>query len=318
MAKLDPVIPSNPQRAEPRISSLDYNAIRNSVVALLGPGTGQRGYGQTIASSPVTAGNVINKSHWDLLRYDLINIKVHQDGATPPIVALQPNAVIRYGATNPNTNYETLAAQADSVRFNIGNGQSILNTRASTTYTSAWSTTASATLTVTFSTANAARYFFNSGGKVQFASSRQFGSTSRQNTAWTQLLSSVGTQSFGGATPLLANFYTLTTSYQTFYQNSQSTPYSNNYYQLSALCNVANNSTGTATSITFRIIWKDDYVDPDTLNTKPSPPSFAPNDVVDGTLSIAITELTPSGIMVPSGSFTVTSPSYSLSSISAS
>ena len=303
MAKLDSQTPA-------RISSLDYNAIRNTAVALLGPGLGSRGYGQTIASSAVTSGNTILKNHWDLLRYDLINVKVHQDGFEPPIITLQSGDVVRYGASNPNTNYETIAAQADLARFNIGANQSIISSKATTSYSSDWNTQASCTLTIAFSTANEARYFFNSGGKIQFFSSRSAGSSTQQNNAWTELLAAVGTQSFGGGTPSLANFYTLTSSYQTFYQLAQSTPYSNNYCQLAALCNVADNSAGTATSVTFRITWQDDYVDPG---------SPAPGDSVDGTLTIAISELKATRTLIPSGSpFTITSPSYSLSSITAS
>jgi|AntAceMinimDraft_11_1070367.scaffolds.fasta_scaffold46889_1 hypothetical protein len=298
MAKLDSQTPA-------RISNLDYNAIRNKAVTLLGPGLGSRGYGQATSSSAVTSGNTILKSHWDLLRYDLINVKTHQDGIEPPIVTLQPGDVIRYGASNPNTNYETIAAQADLARFNIGANQLIISSKANTSYSSSWSTQASCTLTIVFGTANEARYFFNSGGKIQFFSSRSAGSSTPQNNAWTELLAAVGTQAFGGATPSLANFYTLTSSYQPFYQLAQSTPYSNNFCQLAALCNVANNSTGTATSVTFKITWQDNYA-----NTA---------DLVNGTLSIAISELKATGTLIPSGSpFTITSPSYSLSSITAS
>lgn len=305
MAKLDSQTPA-------RISSLDYNAIQAAVAKLLGPGQYSRGYGQTVVSSGVSAGQTINRSHWDALRYDLINVKLHQDGVTPPMVTVQSGDVIRYGASNPNTNYETISTQADLARFNIGPGQSILAAKANTTYSGSWSTSASCTLTITFSTADEARYFFNSGGKIQFASTRTGGSATSQNNAWTQVLAAIGTQSFGGASPSLNNFYTLTSGYQTFYQRAQSTPYSNNFFQLSALCNVADNSLGTATSVTFKITWQDDYVDPDGVIT------FAPTDLVDGTLTIAISELKATGTLVPSGSFTITSPSYSLSSITAS
>lgn len=296
------------------IAALDYNTIRNKIIALLGPGTAQRGYGQPISSSAVSTGNTITQEHWDKLRYDLTNIKLHQDGVNPPIVTLTPGAVIRYGAGHPNTNYSTLADQADLARFNIGVGQSILSSKGSTTYTSAWSTAANATLTITFSTAAEARYFFNSGGKIQFSSSRAGGAVSAQNTSWTNLLSTVGTVSFGGATPSLANFYTLTTSYQTFFSYSASSSYANNFFRLQALCNCsgANNATGTATSVTFKISWIDNYNDPDGVIT------FAPTDTVNGTLTVAVGELKATGPLIPSGIFTITSPSYSLSSITAS
>jgi hypothetical protein len=48
-----------------RIAATDYNAIRNKVAEILGTGTGQKGYGQTIASSAVFAGNNITKNHFN-------------------------------------------------------------------------------------------------------------------------------------------------------------------------------------------------------------------------------------------------------------
>lgn len=126
----------------------------------------------------------------------------------------------------------------------------------------------------------------------------------------------MGTVSFGADTNPNVNFYTLTNSYQQCYINSLSTPYSANSYKLEAKCNVSNNSSGTATEIMIRVTLLDSYVDPDTFN--PGPPTFPPNDVVDGTLTIAVQELKATGTLQPTGAFTITSPTYSLSTITAS
>jgi hypothetical protein len=152
----------------------------------------------------------------------------------------------------------------------------------------------------------------NSGSKIRFTSSRTGGTTSPQNNAWSNLLSTtIGTVNFGANTPSTANFYTLTTSYQQIYQLASSTPYSANYYAIEALCNCtdATNANGTASTVTFRITWRDNYTDP-------GPP--APGDSVDGTLNISIEELRASGLMQPSGTFTVAGPTgYSVSPITA-
>jgi len=105
MPKLDSQIPA-------RISSLDYNSIRDKIVSILGTGSGSRGYGQAIISSPVYAGNIITAQQWDDLKTDLINIKVHQDGLLPTIADIQRNDVVNYGAGHPNTNYDSLADAA--------------------------------------------------------------------------------------------------------------------------------------------------------------------------------------------------------------
>ena len=302
-----------------RIAATDYNAIRNKIIAILGTGSGQQGYGQPVASSGLFAGNNITKSQWDLLRYDLVNTKVHQDGVLPSIVTVSSGDVIGYGAGYSNTNYDTIAEQSILNRFNIGEGQSVLSLATMTgetapgviSRTGSWSTQSQCTLTVTFATSNNARYFFNSGGKIRFTSSRTGGVISAQNTQWTNLLSTTaGTINFGAQTPATVNFYTLTTSYQQWYTVSASSPYAANFYRIEALCNCTDptNTNGTASVVTFRITWGDSYLDVD-----PSPPG----DLVDGTLSLTVEEFKAAGSLTPSGSFSITSPSYSISAITA-
>ena len=302
-----------------RITALDYNTIRNKIASVLGSGTASRGYGQTLsASTPVTSGypggNLIAKAHWDALRYDIINAYLHQTGLTPSIVEVRSGDYIGFGAGFPNTNYDTLAEQLILNRFSIGPGQAAVSSVATQSRTGSWSTRSECTLTVTFADADRARYFFNSGGKIRFSSSRTGGAGTAQNNSWTTLLNTVvNTVSFGANIPDIVNFYTLTTSYQQFYQVGSSGIYTPNYFRLEALCNCSggNNATGTANTVTFRISWNDGYVDG---YAAPVPP----DDVVDGTLTINVEEFKAAGTMTPSGTFSITSPGYSISSISAS
>jgi len=291
------------------ILASDYVTIQNNAQSILGSGIGSQGYGQAVSSSDVFTGNQITKAQWDLLRYDIVNIRVHQDGVLPTIVTVNVGDPIGFGAGAPNTNYSTLMETAIANRFNVASNQSIVSAIDTLSFTSSWATTAQATLTATFSTADEARYFFNSGGKIRITTSRSGGTVSQQNNAWTNLLNSVGMQSFGAATNPFVNFYTLTNSYQIFYQSSATTPYSANNYRLEARCNVSNNSNGTATTVEIKVSLNDSYVD-----TDPSPPS----DLVTGTLSMVFEELKASGQLIPSGSFAITSPEYSVSSITAS
>lgn len=292
------------------ISAADYNDIRTAAIALIGTGKkpdltyfydASHGYGQTIVSSEVVAGNQVTKAQWDALRYDLYNILIHQTGSTPSIVQVAVGQVIEYGAGNPNTQYATLATTAKTNRFDLGSGQFVTDALASTSTSSAWYQSRSTTATVTFGTAEEARFFFNSGGKIRFSSSRTGGSSVQQNTAWSNLLSSVGAQPFGASTTGI-QFYNLTTSYQQFYSLSASSPYSANIFKLEAKSDVADNSNGTATVLTFRITWTDGYSDP-YESTSP-----APGDLVDGTLSLSIDAVRASGTLQPTGSFTIVGP----------
>ena len=291
------------------IAAVDFVTIQNKAESLLGTGSATRGYGQTVQSSDVFAGNTITKAQWDALRFDVINIRLHQDGVLPNIVQVNVGDPIVYGASNPNTNYDTLLETAIANRFQIANNQSVITSAGTATTSSAWSVSASMTLTVTFSNATDARYFFNSGGKIRISSTLTGGSATAQVNAWRNILSSVGTRNFGADTDPFVNYYTLTNSFQTYFQSSLSTPYSANNIRFEARTDVSDNSTGTATVLTLRVTLFDNYVD---LGPEPSPP---PGDEVDGTLSIAVSEVKASGSLLPSGSFTITSPTYSLSSI---
>ncbi len=296
-----------------QIYALDYNTIRNKVASVLGSGSGTRGYGQTLVSSGVFAGNVIAKAHWDNLRYDIINAYVHQTGLIPSIVTVNSGDYLGGGAGFPANNYDTLADQLLLNRFSIGAGQSVVSSVATQSRTGSWVTRSECTFTVTFASADQARYFFNSGGKLRFTSSRTGGAATAQNNSWTTTLNTIiGTVEFGGTTPSVVNFYSLTTGYQQVYQAGSTGIYTPNYYRIEALCNCsdANNATGTANIVTFRISWNDGYVD--------SGAEILPDDVVDGTLTIAVDEFKAVGTLIPSGAFSITSPGYSISSISAS
>lgn len=297
------------------IEAVDYNVIRNKITRVMGVGVGQLGYGQTVYSSDVATGNQITAAHWNLLRYDIFNARVHQEGTAPTISTASPGSVITFGSAHPNNQYDTQANLANSNKFNIGAGQFAIDSGTSVNRTTSWLNSVSCTCTVTFGTAERARWFFNSGGKIRFTSSRIGGTSSPQNAAWSSLLASAGTVEFGAATPTLLNFYSLTSSPTTFYTRMPSSPYAGNSYTLRASCDIANNNNGGATILTFTAIWQDSYV-----TTSPTTPAFPDN--VDGTLSLTVDELRASGLLQNGtgtpGVFSIVRPSYSITAITGS
>jgi hypothetical protein len=257
-------------------------------------GARNTGYVHNTFSSNVASGNSVTKSQWDLLRFDIFNAILHQTGSVPVITTVAVGDVIRYGASNPNFQYDTLASQSVTNRFDLGTGQFVTEGIGSTSFTSSWVNSVSCITTINFNNSEQARFFFNAGGKIRFSSSRTGGATTAQNSAWSNLLATAGTQSFGGASPAI-NFFNLTNSFQQFYSLSASSPYSANSWRLEASCNVPNNSTGTASIVTFRTTWVDNYFDP---GPEPSPP---PGDLVDGTLSLVVDSVRAFGVLQPTG-----------------
>ena len=300
------------------ITAAGFVTIQNKAESLLGPGAGTRGYNQTVVSSDVFTGNEIRRSQWDLLKTDIINILYHQNGELPIIATVNSGDVIRFGAGHPNSNYDALLETATINRFKVAASQSVVSSKGSASYSGTWNSSAQFTLTVTFATSEHGRHFFNSGGKIRFTTGVSGGTGTAQYNAWFNFLNLVGIQSFGADTNPSVNYYTLTNSFQTYYQNSLSTPYSANNYRLEARTNVANNSTGTATILTLRVTLTDGYIDP---GNSLRAPYDVPNtiDRVNGTITISVEELKAAGTLIPSGSFTIIGPSsYSLSAITAS
>lgn len=310
------------------ISASDYNNIRRKVSAVMGTGRdpstsaflfdASHGYGQTVVSSDVSNSATVTKNQWDLLRFDIYNALYHQTGVAPTIVQVNSGDVIKFGAAEPNTRYDTLSTTARTNRFDLGFGQYGESTGvASQSRVGDWVSSASVVLTADFGNANNARYFFNSGGQIKLRATRTGGDATSQNTEWSKFLNNVGARGYGANNTSLY-FYNLTNSPQQFYTTTYgSTTYSNSRFSLDAYCDVANNSAGTARYVYIRLRLSDPYTDP----TQGNPGNPLPNDVVNGTLSVFVDQLTPSGVLQPApatGNFTITSPSYSFSTISVS
>ncbi len=292
------------------ILALDYNAIREKVISVLGAGYHQRGYGQSLNSNEAAIGHTITQVVWDELRLDLVNILLHQTGTQPSMVVPVQGQVMRYGEDYPVTSYDTLIESAIVDRFQIGASRTLITSKESETYTGDWSDRAYCTSTVTFDNADKARWFFNSGGKIRFYSALSAEVTTSQNTAWANLLDSVGLIQFGAATPTDITYYDLTDEYQVVKKYSSSGIYSyagSSYFQISAKCNVSDNNLGTATIITFAIEW---------VNGSGSGLyGLYGGGTVSGSLLLYVDELKATGPIFPSGNFTITSPIYELTSI---
>ncbi len=296
----------------------DYNDLRFSIANILGPGAGQSGYGQALRSIQIPAGRLISAADWENLRYDILSILIHQEGVTPNLISVLEGRVISAGATEAPTVYTNAIANIGTNKFNIANGQfvteakgSISRTWDSTTSPTFWRTSISTTVTVTFASADAARYFFNSGGKIRFSSERSGGVTSSQNSSWTSILNTAGVQSFGGNSPLV-NFYTLTNTDQFWYTVSASSPYTTNRFRLAARCDITNNTNGGARILTFTATWEDRYNDP-------GPP--LPGDLVDGKVELFVSQVRPVGVLYPDlvpASFSIDTPLYNLGQITGS
>lgn len=297
------------------ILALDYNAIREKVISVLGAGYNQRGYGQQLNSVEAAVGHTITQEIWNNLRLDLVNILLHQTGTQPSVAAPVQGQVIRYGEEYPVTNYDSLIEDAIVSRFQIGSSRTLISSKESETYTGDWLESAQCTATVSFDNADQARWFFNAGGKIRFYSALTSEVTTAANTSWGNLLDAAGLIQFGAATPTEVTYYGLTDEYQVVsaYSSSGDAPTGGeSYFQISAKCNVPDNLLGQATSITFLIEW----VNGSSSGIYDLYGLYGVyGGTVSGTLMLYMDELKATGPIFPSGNFTITSPIYGISPI---
>jgi len=315
------------------IKTSDYNTLRNSIIQVIGNGSATYGYGQPIRSSAKADNEVISQTDWDLLRFDIVNTRLHQDGANPTIKDIQEGELLSFGN---NTQYSNLISTATSLpnRLTVGTGQfltepattpagaALTSSRAFSLPTTSWNSLLQCEITVGFTNADLCRWFFNSGGEIRITSSRTGGTSNSQNSDWSSLLTSAGQRSFGAQTPETGlpspigssamdakNFYRLTSTYQNYYSLASSSPYTSNSYNLDARCDVADNRNGTATTVYLRVRFVDNYTDPG-----PGGPPFT-GDEVDGTFTVTVSEKRATGTLLPSGTFTITRPTYSITAL---
>jgi hypothetical protein len=280
----------------------DVNTPYTRGADVMGTGAVSRGYGQTVFGAGVTTSTIINANDFNNIRYDLLNASAHQNGSAAALTLAGKVAGDLFDTTDAN-NFASYSSTIDSDRFNCHSSRKSTAAAGSNSRTSSWVSQVVATYTLNFSNANEARYFWNGGGRIRLASSRTGGAASSQNTSWSSLLSSAGTQEFGG--PAVYGWNTSATS---LYQVFSSAPYASNTYKIEVRTNV-NNSSGGANIFYFDLTWVDPYVDP-----SPGEPPL-PEDIVDGTLSysVEITFPTAGHALTPSGTWA----SYTYSSYTA-
>ena len=333
-----------------KILKTDYNSIRDKLVAVLGNGTGNIGYGQQtrIQSTAVAEDSKVTINEWANLRYDIINAYKHINGSNPTTAVVTEGGTIRYTSSFtpdtgtldvPQKQYDDWANSITANRFTVAAGESAATGTVSSSRTGSWISQCQCTIQVYWTNSNDARHWFNSGGRIRVSASRSGGTEFptlgyQQNQAWTSLLSSIGTQSFGAAIPNPdtapndgTNWYRTTSTFQTYYTATASNPYGSNNFQLQARClDQLSNSAGLAAQLEIRVLFTDGYVDPGIApiafpgNVQTATAGmFPPGDSVDGTLTVNVSSLYATGIMVPASQvFTVTQPIIAIGAVTGS
>ena len=251
------------------IQATDFNTRKDSVNQLWGTGSGDYGYGQSTVVSAVSAGSVVPASDWATLIARMSSMQQHQNNNTTGVPS-QPTAgsIITYLST------------VDTCITTLQTNRLLSYTNSAGTATTAsnatgWVTSATRTFTITFSSGDTARYFFNSGGYIEFNFSGTALSGNSKSTYWNSFLTSgivnfrlyarkttYGGTGFSPSTNLTTSgYYNLSTSATKFfevYDSPSAFDYTANYTTINISSNGTQGSNSdTGSVITIQVILTD-------------------------------------------------------------
>jgi len=285
-----------------QILDSDYNGFINQVNPVFGVGAGDSGYGNSPILASAAAGTPITATQWASLLSRISTMASHQGTtlssiSTPTVgVPISAHAQLTSNITGVvNSRRNAIASGTDITTGGVGQR------------TTGWVNSVTMQYTITFTTANAARHFFNAGGMIRMNFSRSGGVAHAKNADWTALCTACGTvvvtggghasiagtpysgtNKLGGSgspTTLLltTGYHQLAAGYQTLFVQRSTNPiyggyslYSANRIEVRALRN--------ANTVLVQVVFIDDA--PDT--------SPVPLDIVDGTLQTTMILRPPS------------------------
>ncbi len=262
-----------------QITAADLNAFLTTVNSVYGTGTGNTGYGQTSLQAAVSAGNIINSSHFTNLRTMITTCATHQGTS---VSALVPANLLDAGDTitahetgAPSSNAYDLDSYVTAINTNrltaAGGAMSII-AGSTITRATAWSTTITCTVDVIWGSEDAARFFFNTGGQVRL-NFTQPGATSQDND-WRNILvtllgevrlgasSTTNTGSSSGLSASGVGFHNLTTTATSIVTgtNVGAGAYASNDISITAqVLNKVGTNGGNGNTIRFVVLLSDQH-----------------------------------------------------------
>ena len=285
------------------IQASDYNGFVGTATTsgtinyVWSTGNGSYGYGQSALSQSATSAGTVTAAQWATAINTINSISTHQSGSSSGLTAPTAGTLITYlsalstNITTYNTNHLNAASQGSTTTGSVFTGAF------SATNNTTYGPTNFMTRTVTFASADQARYFFNAGGQLNLVVT---GVTNNDSTSRsTDAVNVIGTY-FGGMSAFKATsngqrtgtggtltgtytsgYYSLTTSPQLIAQvTTSSSTYSGDYVTLNVQSNGAQGSNGDkGTIITFTLGYYSAHTSTtsglygssgDTLNVTPS------------------------------------------------
>ena len=262
-----------------------------------GTGSAQYGLGES-AVATVSAGGAITAAQWNSL-WTAMNTAAHHTnvntgggaGVLASTAAVSTGDAIAIKAAL----ITDLAALATAVAAGSADATALTTSsslQAITTASEGWDNSATHEHSITFTSADRMRHFFNAGGKVRIVTSTTQGTTNPKDQAFIDLGAAIGNLDIGSqattrsgtgetqTTDGLANgFHDLTASYAVILKlTSDNSNYTSNTVEISAKLDAA---VGTAVTMTIKMVATDPSSDAQYTQGNTDVPSGGDGDIKD-------------------------------------
>jgi hypothetical protein len=230
----------------PLVLDSDYNNLRTRIVDVMGTTT--NGYGQTLNATANVLGNYavnttstskITAQQWNNLYIDMIRARVHQVAGFTQQPLWTGNYAVNAAATDKVltvdlTYLQSLMTTIENNRYALDLvNQASVTVLKTQTFTN-WNGLQTATVTLTFATAAARSYFFNSGSRIRFSITNNYVGADTKTNEWITMFNQIGNIAFnhtetfselgsGTGSPIGGNGAELTTTNQLLYTRAAST-----------------------------------------------------------------------------------------------
>jgi len=177
------------------VEAADYNALISAINDIFGTGFGDAGYGGNSVNVAlaelldVTSIGSIDAEDWQNLRNVFSDVATHQNtvlpDSLPSLGLLDIGDIITFFTSLDSA---TNLTEITNNRTNVGAGNTTITTKLTDERLAPWSDFIRHEFDITFTSPDAARFYFNTGGQFRISASRTGGSSNPQNDSWTDSL----------------------------------------------------------------------------------------------------------------------------------